>query len=408
MTIRPALLVLVLLSVLAGAAQTAPPRAAGPGARAGASNRSSRPAAPAVSFEEASRRAAAARDGGDSAEAIRWYREGVRQRPSWQEGWWYVGALSYERHESAQAVRAFSRFVALKPDSGPGWALRGLAEFEAARYAASLQHLTKGLSLGTVGNAEIRDAVYLRLALLRIRGGQFELAVQPLSALAQSQPEGPLLVTACGLLLLRRAQLPSEVPGSDRELVETAGRAGYAAMGRKPDARQRFEHAIRRFPQMPGLHYGYGGYLRGEGPSETAAAIEEFRKEIALDPKSVYPRLEIAFELMRTGEHAAAVPYAQEAVGLAPDLFAAHHALGRALLETGQLGPAIAEFEVAVRLAPESPEMHATLARAYVQAGRREDAERQNVIYRRLQQVQKATTVPGYLREGASPGEPKP
>jgi tetratricopeptide (TPR) repeat protein len=364
--------------------------------------------APTVSFEEAARRAAAARDAGDADEAIRWYRRGTALRPAWDEGWWYVGALSYERQRPAEAAEAFRRFVVLKADSGAGWAMRGLAEFDAKRYDTARQHLAKALRLESVGNLEIRNSVYHHLALLDIRGGRFEFAVEPLTSLARSQPESPSLVAACGLVLLREPYLPSEIPAAKRELVEAAGRAAYSAMGGKPEARERFEDAIRRFPRTPGLHYGYGGYLRQQGADQAQAAIEQFEKEIEVDPKAVYPRLEIAFELMKQGEHAAALPYAQAAVRLAPALFVPHFALGRALVETGQLERGIAAFEKAVSLAPDVPETHAALARAYVQAGRRADAEKERIAFQKLQAAKEGPKLPGFAREDAGREEPKP
>lgn len=354
------------------------------------------PPAPVVPFEEVARRAVAARDGGDATEAIRWYREGVRLRPSWDEGWWYLGALSYERGLGAQASRAFARFVALKPDSGAGWALRGLSEFQAKDYAASMRHLARGLSLGSVGNAEIRDAVYFHMAVLRIRASQFELAVEPLSALARVKTETPDLVAACGLFLLRMPLLPADVPEERRELVQAAGRAAFAALGFKAEASQRFEEALARYPDAPNLHYGYGGYLLQQGEEHASAALDQFRKEIEVNPTSVYAPLEIAFELLKRGEHAEALPYAERTVRIAPGLFAGHHALGRALVETGAVPRGVRELEEAVRLAPQSPEMRAALARAYVKAGRREDAEKE---YKRLQVERETKRLPGFARE---------
>jgi tetratricopeptide (TPR) repeat protein len=360
---------------------------------------STKPATPAVSFEDATVRAAAAREGGDTAEAVRWYREAVRQRPSWDEGWWYLGALSYERGDNVQAATAFSRFVRLKPDSGPGWALRGLAEFRRKSYAASMRYLARGLGLGTVGNAEIRDAVYLAMAQLRVRAGQFELAVEPLSALARVKEETPTLVTTCGVFLLRLPLLPEDVPADKQLLVDMAGRAAFAALGLKPDAPRRFEELLASHPRTPNLHYGYGGYLLGQGQEHVAAALDQFRKEIEVDPKAVYARLEIAFELFKEGEHAQALPYAEQAARLAPGLFAARAALGRALLETGEVPRGVSELEEAVRLAPESPDMRALLARAYFLAGRREDAEKQRDVYKRLQVGRETKRLPGFARE---------
>jgi tetratricopeptide (TPR) repeat protein len=396
--VLPAVLLPALAAGSPSFAQTAPARPPKRAPEAGAAA-ATRPESPGVSFEEASRRAAAGRDGGDASEAIRWYREGVRLRPSWDEGWWYLGALSYERGAGAQAARAFARFVALKPDSGPGWALRGLSEFQTRDYAASMRHLARGLSLGSVGNAEIRDAVYYHMAVLRIRASQFELAVEPLSALARVKTETPALVGACGVFLLRMPLLPEDVPEERRELVLAAGRAAFAALGLKADASQRFEEALVRHPDTPNLHYGYGGYLLQQGEEHASAALDQFRREMKVNPSSVYAPLEIAFELLKRGEHAEALPYAESAVRIAPGLFAGHHALGRALLETGAVPGAVRELEEAVRLAPQSPEMRATLARAYVMAGRRDDAEKVREVYKRLQLDRETVRLPGFARE---------
>jgi tetratricopeptide (TPR) repeat protein len=354
-----------------------------------------------VGFDEAARRAGAARDGGNVAEAIRWYRRATAARPGWDEGWWYLGALSYESGQPGEAAEAFARFVELKPDAGVGWAMRGLAEFDATAYEAARQHLAKGLRLGSVGNLEIRNSVYRTLALLEIREGRFELAVEPLTNLARTQPESPSLVAACGLLVLREAYLPSEVPAAKRDVVEAAGRAAYSAMGLKPEARERFEEALRRFPRTPGLHYAYGAYLRQQGADQSRTAIEQFEKEIGVDARAVYPRLEIAFELMKQGEHAAALPYARDAARLAPALFVPHFALGRALVGAGQLESGIAAFEKAAGLAPEVPEVRAALARAYVQAGRAADAEKQKLAFQKLQAERAGGRLPSFAREDA-------
>jgi tetratricopeptide (TPR) repeat protein len=353
----------------------------------------------ASGFEEASRRAAAAREAGQVEEAIHWYRRGTALRRGWDEGWWFIGALAYESGRPKEAAEAFARFVVLKPDSGVGWAMRGLAEFDASAYAPARQHLAKGLQLGSVGNLEVRNSVYQTLALLHIRDGRFELAVEPLTTLARTQPESPSLVAACGLLVLREAYLPSEVPAAKRDVVEAAGRAAYSAMGLKPEARERFEEALRRFPRTPGVHYAYGAYLRHQGADQSRTAIEQFEKEIGVDAKAVYPRLEIAFELMKQGEHAAAVPYARDAARLAPALFVPHFALGRALAGAGQLDAGIAAFEKAVSLAPDVPEARAALARAYVQAGRTGDAEKQELAFRKLQAERGSPRLPAFARE---------
>ncbi len=360
--------------------------------------------APELTFAEAVEKAAAARDARPE-EALRSYREAVRLRPSWDEGWWWLGALSYERGDHEESARAFARFVELRPESGPGWALRGLSDFERKSYDAALGHLTRGLSLGTVGNAEVRDAVYYHVALLRIRTAQFELAVEPLSVLVRGKPDSPRLVTACGLVLLRLPYLPADVPAEKRDLVQAAGAASCAALALQDTAGPRFEELLRRYPATPNLHYGYGSYLLRRDETSAAAAIAQFEKEIEVDPGAVYARLEIAYELLRDGQHARALPYAEKAVERAPRLFAAHNALGRALFETGAVEKGIAALEEAVRLAPESRHARATLAGAYARAGRPADAERERQALRGLQAEQGPASRSSLAREQGLPRE---
>jgi predicted Zn-dependent protease len=340
------------------------------------------PTAPAIPFEEIARRAAQAREKDQIEEAIRWYRRGAQLRPRWDEGLWYLATLHYDQDHYAEARDAFRRFLAVKPDVGPAWGLRGLCEFRLKEYDAALQSLAKGRALGYGTSTAVQRAAWFHEAILRIRASQFELALQPLTWLARSEPESPRLVEAAGLMLLRLSHLSAEIPEEKRELVTLAGRAGFSHLAREGTrARERFRELIERFPNVPNVHYAYAIFLLG---SDSEAALAELRKEIEVQPGSVYAWLDLAFELLRRGDYAAALPPAEEAAKLAPGLFASHNALGRALAETGELERGIRELEAAARQAPESPEMHFSLARAYAKAGRKADAERERAAFNEL------------------------
>ena len=73
--------------------------------------------APPIPFDEVARKAAEARDKDQLDEAIRWYREGTRLRPSWDEGLWYLATLLYEEDRFAEARDAFRRFLVVKPET---------------------------------------------------------------------------------------------------------------------------------------------------------------------------------------------------------------------------------------------------------------------------------------------------
>lgn len=332
-----------------------------------------------MSFEEVAKRAAEARDKDELDDAIRWYQEGARLKPGWDEGLWYLATLLYEKDRFGEARDVFKKFLVVKPDAGPGWALRGLCEFRLKEYDAALRDLQKGTDLGYGSNTAIQRAAWFHTAMLLVRAGQFELAVRPVTFLARSEPESEPLVEAAGLMLLRRQKLPADITDNEREVVMLAGRAGYSHLSRDGEkAAERFRLLVERYPETPNVHYAYGIFLLG---GDSNAALAEFRKEIEVQPSSVFARLDLAFELIRQREFQEAVAPAEEAVKLAPGLFAAHNALGRALTQTGDLARGVLELETAVKLAPDSPEMHFALALAYTKAARKDDAARERATF---------------------------
>lgn len=344
--------------------------------------------AQAVSLEDLARRATEAREGNRLAEAIQLYREGVQLQPAWDEGWWYLATLLYETDQYTEARPAFERFLALKPEAGPGWVLRGLCDFRVADHAAALAHIDKGLRLGIGARPEILRVARYHQAVLLVRAGQFELALQPLTLLARAEAESPDLLDTIGLMMLRMQLLSADIPTAKRDLVRRTGRAGYLHLARRgADARQAFEELVTAFPSEPWLHYAYGVALLTTEPDK---GLAELRRETEVQPDAVFAHLEIAFELLRRGDNAGAKTSAERAVGLAPGLFAAQNALGRALVELGEIERGTAALEAAARLAPDSPEMHFSLARAYAKAGRKEDADRERAVFGELERKRRA------------------
>ena len=393
---------LVVAAALSGSAEAQAPAPTKPAA---ASTSPKAAAEPALSFDELAKRAASAREADAPEEAVKWYRRGVKLSPSWEEGFWYLGSLCYSTDRYTEARDAFSKFVALKPDAGPAWALLGLSEFKLKQYDEAQRHLAKGMSLGSVGNGEIRKVVYYHFALLRIRAGQFELALEPLQTLARSGPETPALLDACGLVALRDARLPADILAEKREMARAAGAAVYSGLSLKLDEmRSRFEVLLVRYPAVPNLHYTYGLFLKDV---DAAKALAAYEREVEVQPDAVLPRLELAFAHETSGRYAEALPWAEAAVTLAPRLFAAHYALGRALVELGPADRAVQELEEAVRLAPESPEVRFALVRAYGAAGRTDDVERERAVFRKLVAERKGPSeVPGFARDLTPPLEP--
>ena len=65
---------------------------------------------------------------------------------------------------------------------------------------------------------------------------------------------------------------------------------------------------MARYPETPNVHYAYGVFLLQEQPDK---AIEEFKRELELQPEHPSSLMQIAFEYLKRTDGAAALPWAQ-------------------------------------------------------------------------------------------------
>lgn len=336
-----------------------------------------------AAFEDEVKRGDEARTAGRLDEAIEAYTKALHVRPKWPDGWWYLGAISYEKDLYAQARDAFKNLVSLDPKKGPAWGMLGLCEFQTRDYEKAVIDLERGSSLGFDGNQELESVVRYHSALLHIRFEYFEVAYQRLRELVRVNNESSKIVQAFGLVILRMPVLPDEIPADKREMVLLAGEAGFSMAARRLDeGRKAFDTLLARYPDEPNVHYSFGVFLLNQ---DADAALKEFRRVLEISPLHQPAMVQMAFEYMKRGEYDTALPLAEKSVELAPKMYAARNVLGRLLLQKGQVDRAIKELEEGVRLAPTSPEMHFALSRAYARAGRQADAKREQDTFKQLQ-----------------------
>jgi len=342
------------------------------------------PDRPSPAFDQAVKLGDEARAATRLEEALGHYAQALKLRPKWAEGWWYVGAILYERDRYAEARDALRNVVELDPKRGAAWGLLGLCEFQTREYERAGNSLLRGRALGFDGNRELAAVATYHAALLYIRFEQFEVGFDALTDFVRVGNEGTKVIEAFGLALMRMPFLPSELPADRREQVMLAGRAGYDMAARRMDqARAAFDTLLQRYPNEPNVHYAFGVYMLNQ---DADAAMKEFRRELEISPQHYPAMTQMAFEHLKRDEFETALPLAEKAVQLAPKMFAARNVLGRVLLELGQIDRAIKELEEGTRLAPNSPEMHYALGRAYRRAGREADARREVALFQKLQE----------------------
>jgi len=334
-------------------------------------------------FEHVVKQADEARLAERFEDAIRLYGEALKIKPKWPDGWWYVGAIFYQKDLYPDARNAFQNLVALEPERGPAWAMLGLCLFQTGEYERAGVALQRGRSLGVNDNSELAGVVRYHAALLYIRFEYFENAFDILSEFLRVGNDSPKVVEAFGLTTLRMPYLPNEIPAAQREKILIAGQAGLNMAARRQDqARTAFDTLLAQYPNDPNIHYGFGVFMLSQ---DADVALKEFKRELEISPNHFAAMTQMAFEYMKRDQYDDALPLAEKAVRLAPKLYAARNVLGRVLLELGQVDRSIKELEEGVKLAPSSPEMHFALARAYTRAGRKEDAARERETFKKLQ-----------------------
>ena len=318
-------------------------------------------------------------------EAIELYGKVLKLKPAYVEGHWYQGTAYYSLDNFPQCREVFRKVVRLAPKNGAAYAFLGLCEFGVKDYDRSLEHLLQSRILGVGDTKELGGVARYHASVLMTRMEQYEQALETLGEFAADADDNPRVIEAMGLATLRMPLLPIEAPPERREMVLMAGRASYMMATRNTAASEKaFEALAARYPETLNVHYAYGVFLLQEKPDR---AIEEFKRELELQPGHSWSLMQIAYEYLKRGEAATALPWAQQAVAAAPNAFPARKALGQALTDTGDLEGAIKELLIGIKLAPESPGLHFNLARAYQRAGRAADAAREREEFTRLDRL---------------------
>jgi predicted Zn-dependent protease len=284
----------------------------------------------AQNFDAESARATTAREAGRIGEALQAYREAVKARPNWDEGWWYLGTLNYDADHFADAIPALQRFVELDPKVGAGWAFLGLCEFETADYGASFTHLQKAQSLGFIEDPDVEKVAIYHLALLFNLRGDFEDSAHVLLKTFDPVHLPDQIKAALSLSLLRVPLLPSQVDPARDALLHAAGEiAALLAQQDIEGATRAFQGMLKDFRQTPYLHYAYGQVLVARAQYEEAEA--QFRAEEQITPHNPISQIGLSELNLRRGQIDRAVTHARNAVRLDPDSHEAYRALAQSL-----------------------------------------------------------------------------
>jgi tetratricopeptide (TPR) repeat protein len=329
------------------------------------------------------------------ADAIRLYRLATSLRPSWSDGWWYLGSLLYDQDRFPEAAQAFQHLLASTVHRGPAHAFLGLCEYETAKYDDALSQFRAWAEAGWSGTPQLRNVAVFHFALLLTREGKFVESLYLLATLATRLGDNPELYEAMGLASLRMRNLPGNYPPDQRERIWLAGKAALYAAQSPADFERADEFAARlesRYPSQPEVHsfratlYGFEGKI--------VEAEREYREELKISPNHAPSLVALGNIDLAKGEVTEAGKLARQAADADPKNAEAHHFLGRVFLLNGNLHESVNELETAKQLAPDSPGVRSHLAMVYSKLGRMQEAKAESAAFLALKNKEEVMASP--------------
>jgi len=161
--------------------------------------------------------------------------------------------------------------------------------------------------------------------------------------------------------------------------------------GKWQEARQEYEVALKENPTAPGIHFHLGRLLLSKpNPDAEAAdaAKKEFAEELKIDPSNAGAEYVLG-ELAREGQDwEQAIAHFSRAAKLDEAFGDAYLGWGQSLISSRKFSEAVPPLESAVKLEPQNPATHYSLATAYSRTGRKQEAEREFAIHRRMTEKQ--------------------
>jgi len=148
---------------------------------------------------------------------------------------------------------------------------------------------------------------------------------------------------------------------------------------------------------LPGIHFRLGRALLSK-PNPTPEMIEEakhnFELELKIDPQNAGAEGILGEIAAKAGDKSAAIDHYKRATTLDAGFAEAYVELGALLVAQKRFAEAVTPLEAAVKLSPDDPSAHYNLAMALSRVGRKDEADREFAIHRKMQEASPAATAP--------------
>ena len=293
--------------------------------------------------------------------AIRVYQQAQSAFPDQPEVLKRLGIMYQTELKFPESIQAFQRVLRLDPQYPETNFYLGVSFLGYNDYAKALGSFEQELKFHSdYGRAHL----YAAKSLLAL--GQEGQAIQHYQVLARQNPNDARVWFELASLyrsLAVHAYKQLEVIDADSVLLDVLRAEADSDDLRFPEAIKRYEQALKKQPDLPGLHFALGQiYFKMD---KTTEAEPELRLAVKEDPGNPPANYMLGQILLRDKKAEEAFPFLQVAVNGDPTFMKGHLELGKCYLQLGKVQEAQQALSKAVEADPHSPEPHVLLVQVF-------------------------------------------
>ncbi len=299
---------------------------------------------------------------GQYADAEKSYQKVVQLDPGAAEAHARLGVIYFQQKKFEQAASSLQQALKLKPSLPKLDTLLAMSLSELGQYDQALPGLEKGFRQST--DPPVKRMCGLQLERAYTGLGRDEKAVEVALELNRLYPDDPEVLYHTGQLFGNFAFLTAQ------KLAEVAPNSiwRHQAAAEEWESQGSYELAIDEYravltldPRRPGIHYRLGRTLLARAAktnssqqTDSQAALQEFTRELELDPTNANAAYELGEAHRGHGETDEAKKYFELALKYYPDFVQANLGLAAVLLREGDAAGAKVHAQKAIAASPQN------------------------------------------------------
>jgi tetratricopeptide (TPR) repeat protein len=300
------------------------------------------------------------------------------------EGYHRLGTLYTAQENYQQAVGALETAAAYRSDSPQILVDLAIAYFYIGQYPKAIEPLNQALVVTPQSSA-----AHHMLGKTYFMIGEFEKAEHELGAAQKLSPADYDVAYTLGLAYLRQHKFAQAKQLYDRMIVQLGNRAplrvligrAYRETGFLPAAIEEFRKAIALDATFPRVHYHLGlTYLLKDGAARLGDAAEEFKLELANHPDEFYGNYYLGIVYATEAKWSDAISLLEKAARIQPNNPDPYFFLGQAYQSLEKYDQAVEVLKKAIELNPDLAHndyqvtnAHYRLGQSLIKAGRAEE-----------------------------------